>query len=381
MAQGNPIFPCTHRTEPQKLPMPRERINILDLRLDELKDALGAIDEPQWRASQLHQWLFSHRAASFDEITTLSLPLRRKLAESFCIKPPLTEKHDESREGDTPGATEKLLLQLPDGERIETVLIPGPNRMTACVSAQAGCPLGCTFCATGQMGFRRNLSPGEITGQVWALSDMLQERNPEASITNIVFMGMGEPLLNTESVIEAVLNLSTRKYRFSTSQRRITISTVGIIPEIDRLADTGLKTKLAVSLHAAIQEKREALMPQAARQYPLDRLRESLTRYASKTGEPVTLAYMLLKGINDSEDDAKRLLRYASGFFCKINLIDYNSIVNMKFEPVFDGTRERFREILQAAGLQVTIRKSYGTPINAACGQLAADSMRKSDNL
>jgi 23S rRNA (adenine2503-C2)-methyltransferase len=192
---------------------------------------------------------------------------------------------------------------------------------------------------------------------------------------------MGEPLLNTESVIEAVLNLSTRKYRFSTSQRRITISTVGIIPEIDRLADTGLKTKLAVSLHAAIQEKREALMPQAARQYPLDRLRESLTRYASKTGEPVTLAYMLLKGINDSEDDAKRLLRYASGFFCKINLIDYNSIVNIKFEPVFDGTRERFREILQAAGLQVTIRKSYGTPINAACGQLAADSMRKSDNL
>ncbi|TCD48376.1 23S rRNA (adenine(2503)-C(2))-methyltransferase RlmN [Chlorobium sp. N1] len=363
--------------------MAEERPNILDLRLDELEAALEALQEPRWRARQVHQWLLSHRIGSFSEMTTLSLELRRKLDEAYSIRPLETEKHDETAErfeGDEPGTTEKLLLRLPDGERVESVLIPGRGRLTACVSSQAGCPFNCSFCATGKMGYRRNLSAGEICAQVWALSDMLEQRGSQAALSNVVFMGMGEPLLNTRNVIEAVENLSSRKYRYSTSQRRITISTVGIIPEIDRLAETGLKTKLAVSLHTADQRKRETLMARAAREHPLDRLRKSLARYASKTGEPVTLAYMLLRGVNDSEEDAKRLLAYASGFFCKINLIDYNSIVNIKFEPVYDEARDRFRRILQDAGAQVTLRKSYGTSINAACGQLATSTMRSSDN-
>lgn len=363
--------------------MPDTRPNILDLRLDELTTAMAAIGEPAWRAKQVHEWLMSHRAASFEEMTTLGKALRRKLDEAWAIRPVVTEKHDETRErfeGDEPGTTEKLLLRLPDGERVESVLIPGRDRLTACVSSQAGCPLNCSFCATGRMGFRRNLSPAEITAQVWALSDMLAERGPEKRISNVVFMGMGEPLLNTRSVLEAVEDLSSRSYRYSTSQRRITISTVGIIPEIRKLAETGLKTKLAVSLHTADQGKREALMASAARENPLPELRKTLSRYAEKTGEPVTLACMLIKGVNDSEEDAKRLLAYASGIFCKINLIDYNSIVNIKFEPVYDGARDRFRRTLQEGGLQVTVRKSYGTSINAACGQLASERIANSDN-
>ncbi len=350
--------------------------NILDLTLAELKNALASMGEPQYRAAQIHQWLFSHRAGDFEAMSTLGVALRRKLAEAFVIQTPVTVSHQECTEEACGNPTEKLLLKLYDGELVETVLIRAAGRLTACVSSQAGCAFGCAFCATGKTGLKRNLTAGEMTAQVYALNDIATTRDPLEKITNIVFMGMGEPLMNTDNVIEAIETLTSRNYRFSLSRKKITISTVGVIPEIRRLAACGMKTKLAVSLHSANQEKRETLMPVAARNYPLGELRKALADYTAKTGMPVTLVYMLLDGINDSAEDAKTLARFAHGFLCKINLIDYNSIINIKFKPVNSAVRDRFQQYLQDSGLHVTVRKSYGTSINAACGQLAASAVR-----
>jgi len=347
-------------------------LNIVDLTLKDLKQAMASMGEPSFRAAQIHQWLFSHHVSSFDEMTTLNLALRKKLSETFSITPLQLIDHQESSEEACQSPTEKILLKLPDNNMVESVLIASADRMTACVSSQVGCPLQCPFCATGAMGFRRNLSAGEIAGQIYALDDIAAAKNPQGRLTNIVFMGMGEPLLNTDNVIEAIETLSTRNYNFCLSQKRITISTVGVIPEIQRVARSGMKTKLAVSLHSADQIKRESLMPIAARQYPLKELGKALAEYTGLTGMPVTIVYMLLKGINDSLDDAKTLARFAKTFLCKINLIDYNSIINIKFKAVNSTTRDMFQQYLLNAGLHVTVRKSYGTTINAACGQLAA---------
>lgn len=355
--------------------------NITDLTLKELQQAMSSMGEPSFRATQIHQWLFSHQAASFDEMSILSLALRKKLAETFLIQPLILMEHQESIEESCDTPTEKILLKLPDNTLVESVLIASENRLTACVSSQIGCPLQCPFCATGRMGFRRNLTAGEITGQIYALNKLVDAKEPGKTITNIVFMGMGEPLLNTDNVIEAIENLSSRNYRFCLSQKRITISTVGVIPEIQRLGKSGMKTKLAVSLHAADQQKRESLMPIAARQYPLKELGKSLCEYSASTGMPITIVYLLLKGINDSLDDAKMLARFAKTFLCKINLIDYNSIINIKFKPVYSSTRDMFQQYLINSGLHVTVRKSYGTTINAACGQLATAGMQNPHNL
>ena len=355
--------------------------NILDLSFKELQELLISMGEPSFRASQLHQWLFSHHASSFDDMTILSRELRQKLSETFTIQPLQIVDRQECFEDACDSPTEKLLLKLPDNEMVESVLIASSDRLTACVSSQVGCPLQCPFCATGKMGWKRNLSAGEITGQIYALNDMVTAKKPDNKITNIVFMGMGEPLLNTDNVFEAIDTLSTKNYRFCLSQKKITISTVGVIPEIQRIARSGMKTKLAVSLHAATQQKRESLMPIAARQYPLNELGKSLAEYTSITGMPVTIVYMLLKGINDSVEDAKMLARFARTFLCKINLIDYNSIINIKFKPVYSTTRDMFQQHLLMAGLHVTVRKSYGTTINAACGQLATTTSMNSNNL
>ncbi len=345
--------------------------NIMDLTLKELQQSMSSLGEPSFRATQIHQWLFSHQAASFDTMTILAFALRKKLSETFTIfRPEVVERHESFDEA-CDHRTEKILLKLSDNNLVESVLIPSEERMTACVSSQVGCPFQCSFCATGKMGLRRNLSAGEITEQVYALNNIVSAKEPGRTITNIVFMGMGEPLLNTDNVIEAIETLGTRNYRFSLSQRKVTISTVGVIPEIQRIAKSGLKTKLAVSLHSADQQKRESLMPIAAKQYPLKDLGKSLAEYTSSTGIPITIVYMLLKGINDSLDDAKMLARFSRSFLCKINLIDYNSIININLRPVTGPARELFQQYLVNAGLHVTVRKSYGTTINAACGQLA----------
>jgi 23S rRNA (adenine2503-C2)-methyltransferase len=342
----------------------------MDLSLRDLQSSLTSMGEPAYRALQTHQWLYRHHVSSFDEMTILPQSLRKKFGEVFSIQSPEIIDHQVCTEDDCDAPTEKILLRLPDSELIEAVLIAAHERMTACISSQAGCPLRCTFCATGRMGFNRNLSSGEMTAQVSALNSVALKRSGK-TITNIVFMGMGEPLLNTENVMETIENLSRRNYSPNLSQKKITISTVGIIPEILRIANTGLKTKLAVSLHAADQQKREALIPVAARQYPLKELGKALADYTAITGTPVTIVYMLLDGINDSQEDAKRLARFAKSFLCKINLIDYNPNINIEFSPVKRAASDMFQRYLIDSGLHVTVRKSYGTTINAACGQLA----------
>ncbi len=349
--------------------------NIKDISVQELEALIKSIGEPAYRASQIHQWLFSHRVQNFDDMSILSLALRKKLATQYAIRRAAITKYCEEHHDGTP--TAKYLITMPDGTSVESVLIASGERLTACISSQAGCPLNCSFCATGMMGFQRNLSHGEITDQVFLLNEHIASRyGYGASITNIVFMGMGEPLLNTANITEAIETLSNPRYTFSLSRRKITISTVGIIPEIESLADSAIKTiKLAVSLHSAIQSKRETLMP-VAREYPLHDLKHALAGYSRKTGQPVTLVYMLLSGINDAPEDINALIKFAKSLFCKINLIDYNAIVNIKFKPVYTEKRELFIRALVESGLQVTVRKSHGASINAACGQLAAEKRR-----
>lgn len=346
--------------------------NIKDFTKPELIRAITSLGEPAYRAAQLHQWLFSHRTSSFDDITIINLALRQKLSSIYSIRTATLDDCRQEYRDDHEIATTKFLVRMHDDETVEAVLIPAENRITACISSQAGCSLHCSFCATGKTGFRRNLTSGEITDQVFLLNDHLAEHYGQ-TITNIVFMGMGEPLLNMTHVLDAIETLSNHNYRYSLSQRKISISTAGIIPQIDLLARLPHKVKLAVSLHSAIQTNRESIMP-AAREYPLPALKKSLSEYNRLSGQPVTLVYMLLRDINDSPEDAKALVKFAKSLFCKINLIDYNAIVNIKFKPVYTGKRELFLRSLLDSGLQVTVRKSHGASINAACGQLVTES-------
>ena len=349
--------------------------NIRELNQRQLENLMSSHGQPAYRARQLHQWLYSHQALSFDEMSSFGKKLREQLAASWAIRPASIDATEtESVQCAAPGSipTSKFLVKLDDGALIESVLIPSEERMTACISSQVGCALRCTFCATGQMGFKRDLVASEITDQVFLLQQEAH-RLYGRGITNIVFMGMGEPLLNLDNVFESISTLTEQEYRFSISERKITISTVGLVPEIGRIASSGLKTKLAISLHSADQATRERMMPVAA-DYPLDELSSAISAYNTKTGQPVTLVYMLLEGINDAPEDARKLARFAKRGLCKINLIDYNAIVNLKFRPGYSDAKSMFIERLLDAGLHVTVRKSQGATINAACGQLATRS-------
>lgn len=357
--------------------LPNALPNIKELDREALADALSRLGQPKFRAAQVSRWLFSQQAQDFDAMTTLPSALRETLAATYAIRSAEvvgTARDEGGPERCGPDAlpTVKYLMRMTDGELIESVLIPSGERMTACLSSQSGCALQCAFCATGSMGFRRNLGFSEMTDQAFALHRQALKTGGKG-LTNIVFMGMGEPLLNLDNVFEAVRILTEQDYDFSLGERRITISTAGLPAGMERIARSGLKTKLAVSLHAADQGKRERMMP-VARQHDLEELGRAIAGYNSRTGLPVTLVYMLLEGVNDSPEDARKLARYARRFLCRINLIDYNSIVNLNFKPAYDDTRNAFVRLLLDAGQHVTVRKSQGASINAACGQLAAPS-------
>lgn len=351
--------------------------NIRQLNRQELGELMAALGEPAYRASQLHRWLYSNQALDFEEMSSFGKQLRQKLSSKWSIRPAsLADSESEAMETNstTLFPTAKFLIRLEDGELVESVLIPSEERMTACVSTQVGCPLRCTFCATGQMGFRRNLAASEITDQVFLL-DAEALRRHGRSLSNIVFMGMGEPLLNLDNVFESISTLTEQDYRFSISEKKITISTVGLPAEMEKIARSGLKTKLAISLHSVDQSVRERLMPVAI-DITLDRLARAISSYNAMTGQPVTLVYMLLEGVNDSVEDASKLVRFAKRVLCKINLIDYNSIVTLKFKPGYSSSKTMFIQRLLDAGLPVTVRKSQGATINAACGQLATRTAR-----
>jgi 23S rRNA (adenine2503-C2)-methyltransferase len=344
--------------------------NIRELTRNQLSNLMSSLGQPPYRAKQLHRWLYSQRVSDFEGMTSFQSLLRQKLSENWSVKQ-ASLAYVESETSTEPDLfpTTKFLIKLPDGELVESVLIPSENRLTACISSQAGCALQCSFCATGQMGFRRDLFASEIIDQVFLMNQKALSHYGRG-ITNIVFMGMGEPLLNLDNVIESIGTLTEQEYVFSIPEKKITISTVGLIPQMERISNSGLKTRLAISLHSADQSVRERLMPVTAH-YPLDRLTAAISQYNAKTGLPVTLVCMLLTGINDSAEDARKLARFAKRVLCKINLIDYNPIINLKFKTGCSDAKTMFIQRLLDAGLHVTVRKSQGTTINAACGQLA----------
>ncbi|MCX7606427.1 MAG: 23S rRNA (adenine(2503)-C(2))-methyltransferase RlmN [Bacteroidia bacterium] len=314
------------------------------------------MEEPSYRAQQVWQWLWHRGVASPQLMTDLPVSLRRKLEESFDHSEPTLLHMSESRDG-----TRKLLWLMPKGGQVETVWIPHSQRYTVCVSSQVGCSLNCRFCATGQLGLERQLTGYEIFLQVYAVKYRLG-----LPVTHVVFMGMGEPLLNYTSLIEAIEGLTTR---LGMSARRLTVSTVGIPKGIRRLADRKEPFELAFSLHSAIPHKRQMLIPLAAH-IPLEEIREALVTYCQKRMEWVTLEYVLLKGVNDGREDAQALRRFvAPPLRAKVNLIEYNPVPGLSFEP--SPRMEAFREELLREGLIATIRRSRGADISAGCGQLA----------
>jgi 23S rRNA (adenine2503-C2)-methyltransferase len=314
--------------------------------------------EPSFRADQICGWLFTKRIFKFGEMTNLSLALRKKAETTFGeAVPEVVRRVVSKRDG-----TEKILWALHDGERIESVLLRQEGRTTACISTQVGCPLACTFCATGQMGFVRNLSCGEIVGQFLAMEKLLG-----SPIDNLVFMGMGEPFLNLDAFFKAVGILKHPKMR-NLGSRRMTVSTAGIVPGILALAEANLGIRLAVSLHAPENELRNRLMP-INRQYPLDRLLSAIRFYQEKTKDRVSIEYMLLGGVNDFPSHAAALAEKLRGMKSFVNLIPWNSTGNFYTKPS-PARIEQFRQVLVSKGIETEVRRERGEDIEAACGQL-----------
>jgi len=338
-----------------------KKINLKNLWLDELEDFLEKLGEKKYKAKQLAKWIYNKGVSDFEQMTNLSRELRGRLSEVACIHKLKLVKRQISKID----RTEKFLFGLFDGKRIETVLMREKGRTTLCISTQVGCALNCIFCATGRMGLQRNLSAGEIVDQIICAKEYLKENE---KITNLVIMGMGEPLLNYENTVKAI-RIIRSEFGLSISARRITLSTAGIVPNIYRLADQGLKIKLALSLNAPDDELRKKLMP-ITKKYPLSEVLQALKYYAKINDTRVTFEYVLIKDINDSKEQAKELAKLVRGIPCKINLIPYNPIKNCPFNKPDEDTLQNFRDTLHPRAPAVTLRKSKGEDIQAACGQL-----------
>lgn len=314
-------------------------------------------------SSQIFSWLWKKSSLSIDEMTNLSLFNRDLLKKEFTINGIATDLEEESNDG-----TIKSRFILHDKNLVEGVLIPQNKRMTACISSQVGCSLSCKFCATGKIGRIRNLSAGEIYDQVISISNQAINKY-DIPLSNIVFMGMGEPLLNYKNVIQSINHLTSEE-GLNMSPRRITLSTSGISKMIRRLADDEVKVNLALSLHAASEEKRNTIMP-IGESNSLSSLRDSLKYYFSKLKKKVTYEYVLLKDINDGLEDAKDLYNFTKHVPSKINLIEYNSVEGLEYQKSSVEKTNIFIEFLEKKGLNVGVRRSRGEDINAACGQLA----------
>jgi 23S rRNA (adenine2503-C2)-methyltransferase len=331
-----------------------------------LEELMASLGEKPYRAYQLYRWIYKRGATSFDEMTDVSKGFREEMKGRFTISRPNFTETEESGDG-----ARKLLLELDDGNCIESVIIPEERRLTLCISTQAGCPLECGFCVTGRGGFVRNLRLSEMINQVQAARKLLPDDKP---ITNLVLMGMGEPLLNYEEV-KRFLDIAADQSGLAFAPRRITVSTAGIIPMIERL---GRETKvmLAVSLNGATDEVRSRLMP-INRKYPLKKLMEACRRYGSGKKRVVTFEYILIKGVNDSQEDARRVVALISKIPCKINLIPFNPFQDIPFTRPDRGTILQFQKILIDSGYTTFLRESRGNEIRAACGQLSGRLLRE----
>jgi len=339
------------------------RIDIRLLSLAEVEAFFQTIDEKSFRAKQVYEWLWKKSCRSFDDMTNISKEIRQKLQQEFTFPVATILKTSTSSDG-----TVKNIFLLHDGLSVEGVLIPSDNRKTACISSQVGCALACSFCATGQLGFTRNLSFPEIYDQVVLLNEQSNHLFG-SSLTNIVYMGMGEPLLNYEQVKQSVEKI-TSEDGLGISPQRITISSVGIPKMIGKMADDNVKFHFALSLNVANNEKRSRIIP-SNRKFPLEELTEALRYYHQKTKKRITIEYILFHEFNDSIRDAQELAIFCKNFPVKINLIEYNSTHNSVFRKSEKSKLVAFKEFLENKNLIVNIRKSRGEDIAAACGQLA----------
>jgi len=347
-----------------------EKQDIRELSKKEIEMYLTSIGEKTFRATQIWDWLWKKVVFSFDEMTDLSKSVREKLNEHFYIKSIPVETKIVSKD-----RSQKFTFLLDDGNRVEGVLIPSHERFTACISTQVGCPMGCRFCSTATMGFIRNLTFTEIFFQVYWLNKTALEGNG-TGLSNIVIMGMGEPLMNYESVIAAIDRITAG---FEMSPKRITLSTIGIPAMIRKLADDNVRINLAVSLHAASDEKRTKLIPYN-KKASVDQLNEVLKYYCNATGEKITLEYVLLRDVNDTLQDAKDLVKFCSTLNCKVNLIEYNAGDDETFQKASPENADFFKNFLEKKRIIVNLRKSRGEDIFGACGQLA-NKISKSESL
>ncbi len=343
--------------------IPNRRSELLGLTTAELNALCEELGCPAYRAKQLADWIYRKGARNLDSMTNLPRDLRSKLAEAATLTRSTVLRESRSRDG-----TAKFLLELGDGETIESVLLPYEDRVSVCVSTQVGCAAGCAFCATAECGLVRNLTTGEIVDQVLTLS----QAGSGTRVTHVVFMGMGEPLLNLRNVVKAVRLLHDE---VGISMRRMTISTVGVTPAIRRLAELDLQLTLAISLHAPDDQLRRKLIPISAR-YPLDDLVAACRGYANRTKRRVTFEYLLLAGVNDSRAQAAALAKLIKGTLCHVNLIPLNRVMAKSFSRPSRHAVGAFRSVLEQAGIEVTQRLERGHAVSAACGQLRRRSER-----
>jgi 23S rRNA (adenine2503-C2)-methyltransferase len=343
-----------------------EQILLTDLAYDELQSWVATQGEPAFRTRQLFEWIYRSLVPDFAAMTNLPLALRQKLADLAIIQSLTPVDAVTSAEG----LTTKVLQQLRDGETIESVLMRYEGRQSVCISSQVGCALGCPFCATGQGGFRRNLSPGEIVEQVLYFARQLQAQS--LPITNVVLMGMGEPLANYDATWHAVRILNDPR-GFKLGARRFTISTAGIIPGIQQMAQEKLEVGLAVSLHAANDALRNRLVPLNKR-YPLSELIAACQRYAESTGRRISFEYALIQGVNDDPKQARELGQLLRGLLCHVNLIPLNPTADCDFRSAGRDRIMAFRRELNATGIPNTVRLGRGADIQAGCGQLRSRS-------
>ena len=337
--------------------------NIYELSFPELSTELATLGTKPFRSKQIWQWIWQKGCTDFADMTNIGKELRSLLSKHFSLQRPKVYSVKSSED-----FTTKFLLQLEDNNLIETVLIPERDHYTLCISSQVGCPLGCTFCSTGQMGFIRNLSAGEILTQILIAREYVLEKDPSTPLRNIVFMGMGEPLLNWDQV-ERALHVIRDDTALNFSYRRVTLSTVGIPDRLQEFAETGLAS-LAVSLHAPTQELRESLMPKAARMFPLEHLLGNLETIPLRNRQRITIEYILMKDTNESLHHAKNLNRILSSFPSKLNLISFNPDPELPYQAPSKEDVLQFERYLWEKNQAVFLRKSKGQDIKAACGQL-----------
>jgi 23S rRNA (adenine2503-C2)-methyltransferase len=343
------------------------RHDLAEMELAELEQALDVLGKPRFHARQLFQWLHKRGVVDFAGMTDLGRDLRATLAAEFRIVTPQVVRSERSSDGTT-----KFLLRLEDGQHIESVFIPDTPANTFCISSQVGCAMNCGFCLTGRMGIIRNLTAGEIAGQVRVLArelGMLQSR------FNIVLMGMGEPLHNYDAVMKA-LRILADEHGLAVNPRRVTLSTVGVLPALEKLATEPVMPNLAISLHATTEEQRDRLVP-INRKYGIVELLDACRRFPVKRRERITFEYVMLKGVNDADEDARRLVRLLNGIRAKVNLLPLNEAAGIPYERPDDARVNRFARILADRGVVVSVRKSRGRDIRAACGQLITESARQ----